>query len=298
MTISKSDHEFQGGRARGRSWLYRFISRVAKSAAVGLLVVAVLAGSGATATASSAPARSAPVTQVLASSISASVPTTGPTYYVVSTDGVWARYGPFQADISGYGPAYLAPVEYLCFGWGQAVGPWNDKLWYFVKWSGGRTWVNDHWLSDPEVANTPVPGVPSCDATQSSSSSASTAAISWAREHLGQAFDAGWCLLFVQQAYAAAGVSLGRAPGAAQYWRENPQGFTEHPGNTSPPVGALVFWGATRFNSYGHVGIYIGGDTVISTSSWPESWSTPYVHEWSFSGRNAHGYPYLGWILP
>jgi hypothetical protein len=44
------------------------------------------------------------------------------------------------------------------------------------------------------------------------------------------------------------------------------------------------------------VGIYEGNNTVISTSSWPESGDQ--VHEWSFSDRNAAGYPYLGWMLP
>jgi hypothetical protein len=130
-------------------------------------------------------------------------------------------------------------------------------------------------------------------------------AIAWAEGYNGQNFDDGYCLLFVTQAYAAAGISIGTVgnnDGAAQYWTENPKGYTEYPGNTSPPVGALVFWGADDVdgysNPYGHVGIYLGNNTVISTASWGEPASYPYVHEWSFSGRTAAGYPYLGWLLP
>lgn len=136
-------------------------------------------------------------------------------------------------------------------------------------------------------------------------STAAQAAINWAEARDGDNFDNDLCLLFVSQAYEAAGInigSVGSSNGAYQYWQQNPEGYTEYPGNTNPPVGALVFWGPTpsgpiTFNNpYGHVGIYIGNNTVISTSSWPES--GPDVHEWSFSARNAAGYPYLGWLAP
>jgi hypothetical protein len=84
--------------------------------------------------------------------------------------------------------------------------------------------------------------------------------------------------------------------------------YTEHPGDTSPVMGALVFWGPADVGGYnnpdGHVGLYVGNvsgvgaDEVISTESWPESGSNPYVHYFSLSGRNAAGYPYLGWMMP
>jgi hypothetical protein len=122
------------------------------------------------------------------------------------------------------------------------------------------------------------------------------------------------CLAFVTDAYKAGQVDLGTVGnnnGAAQYWAKNPEGFVEHPGNLNPPVGALVFWGPTPApydNPYGHVGIYRGNDTVISSASWPESPTGTVVHEFSFTGRNAASdgmapftpgfYPYLGWIAP
>jgi hypothetical protein len=129
-------------------------------------------------------------------------------------------------------------------------------------------------------------------------------AVSWAQQYLGQDYDNGLCLQFVSAAYASAGVEIGSASTAAAYWQQNPEHYVEHPGDTSPTVGALVFWGATTTNSAGHVGIFVGSvpgvgsNEVISTSSWPEPTSDPDVHYFSLSGRNAAGYPYDGWLAP
>jgi Putative Ig domain len=129
------------------------------------------------------------------------------------------------------------------------------------------------------------------------------AAIAWAQRYLNEDFDFEECLYFVQQAYSAAGVDIGSADTAADYWTQDPEGYTEHPGDTSPPAGALVFWAGTASNTAGHVGIYVGNaggysDAVISTWSWPEPESVPDVHYFSLSGRNAAGYPYDGWMAP
>jgi hypothetical protein len=136
----------------------------------------------------------------------------------------------------------------------------------------------------------------------------SEAAIAWAQKYLGQPYRSEECLVFVQEAYLAAGVNIGRAETAADYWTENPEGYAKHPDNTSPPVGALVFWGPDDVDGYsnpaGHVGIYVGAvsgygsDEVISTSSWPEPESQPDVHYFSLSGMNNAGYPYDGWMVP
>jgi hypothetical protein len=50
------------------------------------------------------------------------------------------------------------------------------------------------------------------------------AAIAWAQKHLGTAFDVEECLVFVQEAYLAAGVNIGHAETAADYWNVDPEG--------------------------------------------------------------------------
>src|SRR5664280_224658 len=137
-------------------------------------------------------------------------------------------------------------------------------------------------------------------------------AITCALNHNHQSIYNQQCLAFVAEAYAQGNIALGAigdSNGAAQYWAKNPKNYVEHPNNLNPPVGALVFWGPTPApyaNPYGHVGIYLGNNTVISSASWPETGTE--VHEFSFTGRNAASdgvapftpgfYPYLGWIAP
>jgi hypothetical protein len=158
-----------------------------------------------------------------------------------------------------------------------------------------------------------VVSIPSV-ASSATSDPAINDAITWALNHNQQSIYDQQCLAFVTQAYAQGNIvlgSIGNGNGAAQYWAQNPKKFVEHPNNLNPPVGALVFWGPTSApyaNPYGHVGIYLGNNTVISSASWPESSSGTEVHEFSFSGRNAASdglapftkgfYPYLGWIAP
>jgi hypothetical protein len=151
-------------------------------------------------------------------------------------------------------------------------------------------------------------------ASSSTSNIAINEVISWAVNHDHQSIYDQQCLAFITQAYAHGNIALGtvgNGNGAAQYWAENPNNYAEHPNNLSPPAGALVFWGATPApyaNPYGHVGIYLGNNTVISSASWPESSTGTEVHEFSFTGRNSASdgvapftpnfYPYLGWIAP
>jgi cell wall-associated NlpC family hydrolase len=146
------------------------------------------------------------------------------------------------------------------------------------------------------------------------SPTAATTAIQWAEQFLkpgsDRSKDSGYCLQFVSEAYEAAGIDIGTvgdANGAAYYWEHDKNGYPEHKEDTNPPIGALVFWGATPsgpisyVNPNGHVGIYIGDNTVISTWAYPEPKSDPYVFEFPLTGpgsRNAAGYPYLGWLSP
>ena len=171
--------------------------------------------------------------------------------------------------------------------------------------------VRDHESAYDTPAIAPIPAKTPPTATSAppvvaatGTSAAAGAAIAWARGYLGTSDDDEHCLEFVQSAYLAAGVNIGSAESAADYWNINPKGYTEHPGDTNPPVGALVFWGPTESNPYGHVGIYVGAvpgrrdDEVISTASWGEPATQPDVHYFSLSERNEAGYPYLGWMMP
>lgn len=220
--------------------------------------------------------------------------------------GLYWRSGPdYNTAIqrSGYGVYPGTYIAISCYQMGAANVPGSsDAMWVQASWSSGpgtgSGWINEHFVNDGQPINHAAPGIPACTSGGGggSGSSAASTAINWARQHLGQNFDSGLCLQFVAQAYQAAGIGIGSAATAASYWSSDPRGYARHPGDKNPAVGSLVFWGATSANSAGHVGIYEGNNTVISTSSWPESGSQ--VHEWSFSGRNAAGYPYLGWLMP
>jgi cell wall-associated NlpC family hydrolase len=201
---------------------------------------------------------------------------------------------------SGYGFYPGTRISVSCCQMGTANVPGSaDAMWVKASWASGpgtgSGWINEHFVNDGAPINKAAPGVPACP---SGGTTAASKAIAWARQYLGKNYDSGACLPFIYQAYQAASINIGNASTAARYWSTNPRGYTRHPGNKNPAVGSLLFWGATTANSAGHVGIYEGNNTVISTWSWPEGGSAGPVHQWSFSGRNAAGYPYLGWMLP
>ncbi|MEU4526360.1 CHAP domain-containing protein [Amycolatopsis sp. NPDC024027] len=119
--------------------------------------------------------------------------------------------------------------------------------------------------------------------------SAAEDAVNWARAQLGQSAYEGLCLSFVVNAYRnGAGVDIGSAPAAVDYWNARPG--QQHPNDGAAPLGALVFWDATSANPYGHVGISLGDGTVIS--SYEHSDHT--IHVFAIADRNGAGYPYLG----
>lgn len=214
-----------------------------------------------------------------------------------ATTGVYLRNSANEGDKTSTLLGYGTNVQLNCYLTGSAVGPNNNSRWDQVTVqddpnAGATGYLSEHWI------NTPVAGAAGEAACSGgSSSSAGQGAISWARGYLGQDYMAGHCLGFVMQAYSAAGLDIGGADTAALYWSQNPKGYPSGT-DTNPPVGALVFWGATSNNDAGHVGIYEGNDTVLSTQSWPSNAGGDVVHEFSLSGRNAAGYPYLGWINP
>lgn len=88
-------------------------------------------------------------------------------------DGVWFRNSPHTADtdrVTGHGVYMGEQVELLCYGVGDAVGPYNDSLWYDVLDVSRPTnagvsnsgWLNAHYINDEKVANEVDPGVVPC----------------------------------------------------------------------------------------------------------------------------------------
>jgi hypothetical protein len=88
-------------------------------------------------------------------------------------DGVYFRNSPHTADTSrtpGLGVYMNERVQLICYGWGDAVGPYNDKLWYDVSDATRPTangvanegWLNAHYIADGKSANVLDAGVSVC----------------------------------------------------------------------------------------------------------------------------------------
>lgn len=105
-------------------------------------------------------------------------PPTLPIYTVMNTsetppDGVWFRWDPHTADtnrITGDGVYMNEQVQLQCYAWGDAVGPYNDTLWYRVlnvtrPTIDGMTdqgYLSAHYIDDGAWANQVDSGVPAC----------------------------------------------------------------------------------------------------------------------------------------
>jgi hypothetical protein len=101
-----------------------------------------------------------------------------PVFTVMNTsetlpDGIWFRTAPYMADterITGLGPYMNEQVELLCYQFGEAVGPYSDRLWYqtnditrpTINGRPNTGYLNAHFINDGKIANETDPGVPSC----------------------------------------------------------------------------------------------------------------------------------------
>jgi cell wall-associated NlpC family hydrolase len=135
------------------------------------------------------------------------------------------------------------------------------------------------------------------DASASSAATpAEQSAVSWAQAQEGSTAWDNYCLKFVSDAYSQAGVDLSAQAGATDsaidYW--NTYTGTKNSPSESPPAGALVFWGATDSNPYGHVAISEGNGMAVS--SYERSYTG--VHELTIANRDSQGYAQVGWIMP
>jgi hypothetical protein len=125
---------------------------------------------------------------------------------------------------------------------------------------------------------------------------AGNAATAWAEAQMGRTDYDGLCLQFVGDAYLNAGIDIktqaGDSSSAASYW--DTYGGEKHPPSEDPPRGALVFWGATSSNPYGHVVISQGGGKAMS--SMERSYYG--VHDMTIAYRDQQVGEQLGWIVP
>ena len=102
----------------------------------------------------------------------------GPIYSVMNTsetlpDGVYFRNSPNWNDTnrtSGLGVFKNERVQLECYAFGQAIGPYSDRLWYFVlnlsrPVNDGVTnqgMLDAHYINDGKAANVVDAGVPAC----------------------------------------------------------------------------------------------------------------------------------------
>jgi hypothetical protein len=103
----------------------------------------------------------------------------GPIFTVMNTsetlpDGVWFRRSPHTADtdrVTGHGVYRNERVQLECYAWGDPVGPYSNRLWYYVlnvtrPTNAGVTnqgYLNAHYINDGKLANQPD-AVPQCGA--------------------------------------------------------------------------------------------------------------------------------------
>ncbi|HEX3783933.1 MAG TPA: hypothetical protein VHX38_30085 [Pseudonocardiaceae bacterium] len=102
----------------------------------------------------------------------------GPIFTVMNTsetppDGVYFRRDPHTADairVTGFGVYKNERVQLQCWAWGDAVGPYNDTLWYYANnvtrpTVGGQAnvgYLNAHYINDGKNANVVDAGVSEC----------------------------------------------------------------------------------------------------------------------------------------
>jgi hypothetical protein len=96
----------------------------------------------------------------------------GHEHFGAAADGVWFRDEPNTPGprLNGYGVYMGDRVQLQCYGWGQAIGQYNNRLWYrsanLTRPSApGRSnvgWLNAHFINDGSNTNVVDAGVPPC----------------------------------------------------------------------------------------------------------------------------------------
>lgn len=117
--------------------------------------------------------------------------------------------------------------------------------------SGGALTVTGQWIDGKDKV------WPGCTRTPAQY-------VAWAQSQVGQGWPDRRCLAWVSTAVKG---REGAAGGRAVYaWTHAPAGTPKSPGDTSPPIGAIVVWGPPTGGTAGHIGISIGGGRFISAT--------------------------------
>jgi len=98
-------------------------------------------------------------------------------------DGVWFRTSPHTSDtdrVTGHGVYAGDTVQLTCYAFGDAIGPYANKLWYYVANLTRSTvpqthalnvgFLNAHYINDGMSANQRDTGVPACSTPRGGSS--------------------------------------------------------------------------------------------------------------------------------
>jgi hypothetical protein len=89
--------------------------------------------------------------------------------------------------------------------------------------------------------------------------------VAWARSQVGSGYEVDRCLRWVSEAVSGA---AGRGGAYARYvWEKAPASAVKSPGDTNPPIGAIVVWSGPTGGGAGHIGISVGGGRFISATS-------------------------------
>jgi hypothetical protein len=149
-----------------------------------------------------------------------------PIYKVMNTDspppdGVWFRNSPHTSDtdrVTGHGVYAGDQVSLACYAWGDAVGPYDDTLWYEVSNitrptvpSNGKAntgYLNAHYINDGKAAGQIDAGVPQCGVSAPAPVAAATPTVEyllpdgfeWCHDNppfTGQVNDLGWVVTFL-----------------------------------------------------------------------------------------------------
>lgn len=96
--------------------------------------------------------------------------------------------------------------------------------------------------------------------------------------------DPGYCLKETREAYGVGSLYAD----AAEAWQ---YALGKHPGDTTPPYGAPVYWTGGS-SGYGHIAIYVGDGNVRSSDAGGAGVMGTKPIDWF---RSAWGLPYAGW---